>query len=36
MGRGGGVISMTTSDSGKGCLDSSFVFCVCVFGGDEI
>ena len=36
----GGVISITTGDSGKGCWDSSFVFSVCmhvcVFGGDEV
>ena len=35
-----GLISLTTGDSWKGCLDSSFVFSVCmyvcVFGGDEV
>ena len=38
--RGGGLISITTGDSGKGCWDSSFVFSVClyvcVFDGDEV
>ena len=38
--RGGGVISLTTGDSWKGCWGSFFVFSVCVyvwvFGGDEV
>ena len=39
-GEGGGVISLTTVDSRKGCWGFSFVFSVCVyvcmFGGDEV
>ena len=38
--RGGGVISLTTGDSRRGCLGQFFVFSVCVyvctFGGDEV
>ena len=37
---GGGVISLTTVDSWKGCWGFSFVFSVyvyvCMFGGDEV
>ena len=32
----GGLISLTTVDSWKGCWGFSFVFSVCVFGGDEV
>ena len=37
--RGGGVISITTGDSRRGCLGLFFVFSVCmyvcIFGGDK-
>ena len=39
-GGGGGVISLTTGDSWKGCWGRFLVFSVCmyvcVFGGDEV
>ena len=38
--RGGGVISLTTGDSRRGCLGAIFRFLgflhVCTFGGDEV
>ena len=38
--RGGGVISLTTGDSRRGCLGAIFCFrglcVVCIFGGDEV
>ena len=39
-GGGGGLISLTSIDSGKGCWGFSLVFSVCMygcmFGGDEV
>ena len=35
-GGGGGLISLTSVDSGKGCWGFSLVFSVCMFGGDEV